>query len=81
MLGRRIGGSLNRVYQEGDLVRGRFVDHSDRYPNGQPKHKEYVGLVVGVFTEEGYGAYRVKVLIQGVERWAMDYSLSLVEAA
>jgi len=70
-----------RTFQVGDLVSGRFVDLSDRYPNGQPKHKEYVGLVIGVFIEKGYGAYRVKVLIQGQEHWAMDYCLHLVEAA
>ena len=70
-----------RTFEVGDLVSGRFVDRTDRYPNGQPKHKEYMGLVVGVFIEEGYGAYRVKVLIQGQEKWAMDYSLKLVEAA
>ena len=70
-----------KAFQVGDLVQGRFVDHSDCYPNGQPKHKNYVGLVIGVFIEEGYGAYRVKVLIQGEERWAMDYSLKLVEVA
>ena len=70
-----------RTFQVGDLVSGRFVDLSDRYPNGQAKHKNYVGLVIGVYIEEGYNAYRVKVLIQGQEHWAMDYSLELVEAA
>lgn len=70
-----------RTFQVGDLVQGLFVDRTDCYPNGQPKHKNYVGLVIGVFIEEGYEAYRVKVLIQGEERWAMDYSLKLMEVA
>lgn len=74
------GGSL-RILQVGDLVSGRFVDHSDRYPGGSPKHKDYFGLVIGVYPEEGAGAYRVKVLIQGENRWAMDYCLNLVETA
>ena len=70
-----------KIFQVGDLVRGRFVDHSDQYPGGAPKWKDYVGLVIGVYPEEGAGAYRVKILIHGKERWAMDYCLNLVETA
>ena len=65
----------------GDLVRGIFPDINDRYPNGSAKHKEYVGLVIDVYNEEGYNANRVKVLVQGQKRWAMDYSLRLVGVA
>lgn len=67
-------------FKPGDLVRGHFVDHSDHYPGGSPKHKDYVGLVTGVFMETGCAAYRVKVLVQEQEHWAMDYQLKLMES-
>ena len=70
-----------RIFQVGDLVSGRFPDHNDRYPGGSPKFKEEIGIVTGVFIEEGAGTYRLSLIVRGVEKWAFDYSLTLVEAA
>lgn len=69
-----------RIFKVGDLVRGDFVDHTDRYDNGSPKHKPMVGIVAQVAIEEGYETYRVGVLIHDQIRWAFDSSLTLVEA-
>ena len=78
-MGHRIGGSL-RIFQVGDLVSGSFADHNDRYPGGSPKFKEMVGIVTQVEIEEGYGTYRVAILMNNKIGWAFDYSLTLVEA-
>ena len=70
-----------RIFEVGDLVTGRFPDHSDRYPGGSPKHKAEIGIVTGVYIEEGYGTYHLSLMIRGKEVYAFDYSLTLVEAA
>ena len=74
------GGNL-RIFEVGDLVRSVFPDHSDLYPNGSPRFKKMIGIVTGVYIEEGYETYRVSILIRGEERWAHNFSLHLVEAA
>ena len=79
-MGHRAGGSL-RIFQVGDLVSGSFPDHNDRYPGGSPKHKEMVGIVTQVEIEEGYGTYRVAILIGNEIRWSFSYGVNLVEAA
>ena len=79
-MGHRIGGNL-RPFEIGDLVRGSFPDHSDLYPNGSPRFKKMIGIVTGVYIEEGYETYRVSILIRGEEKWAHNFSLPLVEAA
>ena len=43
--------------------------------------EEEIGIVTGVFLEEGAGTYRLSLIIRGEEKWAFDYSLTLVEAA
>ena len=72
---------MDRLFQVGDLVTGRFPDHTDRYEGGSPKWKEEIGIVTGVFIEKGSGTYRLSLIIRGEEKWAFDYSLTLVEAA
>ena len=68
-----------RILKVGDLVTGRFPDYNDLYPGGSPKHKTEVGIVTGVYIEEGYGTYRVSLMIRGIEVYAFDYSLKLLE--
>ena len=70
-----------KIFKVGDLVIGRFCDQTDCYPGGSPKYKTEYGIVTGVYTEEGAGAYRLSLIVRGEEKWAMDYSVRLVETA
>ena len=70
-----------RTFEVGDLVSGSFPDHSDCYPGGSPRFKKMIGIVTGVYIEEGYETYRLSLLIRGEEKWSFNYSLHLVEAA
>ena len=79
-MGYRIGGNL-RTFEVGDLVSGEFPDYEDPYPGGSPKFKTMIGIVTGVFIEEGYETYRLSILIRDQIVWSFDTSLRLVEAA
>ena len=81
MLGSIIFGGSLRTFEVGDLVRGSFPDHNDLYPNGSPRFKKMIGIVTGVYIEEGYETYRLSVLIRDEIVWSFNYSLHLVEAA
>jgi hypothetical protein len=70
-----------RIFEVGDLVRGLFPDHSDLYPNGSPRFKKRVGLVTGVYVEEGYETYRLSIFIRNEIIWSFNYNLYLVETA
>ena len=80
-MGPLVLGVKLRTFEVGDLVQGSFPDHNDLYQNGSPRFKQMVGIVTGVYIEEGYETYRLSILIRGEEKWAHNYSLRLVEAA